>query len=385
MALSDRYLRGAGTLKLPEFNWDYVDGLQFTVAAAVSKATVDGGTWDLQTTATLDVAGVDAWPAAGCFYINGRIYTYASISDDSFIGCEGPFGDLASAAIAAGEIGRQAALPATVANAILGTLGAFMPHVAKDDSVTPGRMHIAGGSIWDSAGNVKLSGVSAVADGGGTTTLYWCAYNLLGSLEIGYSSSWAFAEKSAAESGSCMIPIAEVTYVDDEVTAIVDCRPLVMPQTPAWVTLYKAVDTPQASNDILTMDAELVPSNFIAGASYVFRGSVYFETTVNAGFKFSFSPSDTFTRFRAHISYSCGTSGAFGTDAVTEGVDIAYDVTHSIAAPSPGTGGHVEFDGIFTVDGGGLADLYFMWAQATSHTDVTKVLAGSYLEFKRVA
>jgi hypothetical protein len=237
MANTTRFADGAGTLKLPEFAWDFVDGLSFEVLTSVASSVIGGGNFDVVTTSALDVAGVDAWPAAGHFCINGRVYSYTSISDDTFVGCNGPYGDQAATPITEGEVGYQA-VPASVVNALIQAVQNLMPYQSAAQGAGL-NITIAPGVLFDGTTQYAYAGGTLALTN--TATNYVHAYISGGVVTIAKNTtSWAAAKTAA---GVEILPLAKITCAGGVVTAWADVRATFAAMLPGAGNLWQRVGT----------------------------------------------------------------------------------------------------------------------------------------------
>lgn len=215
MPATTEYLYEEGTMKLPEFDHDIADGLAMIVSATLSEATITAGDFTL----TLNANVPDLWPAAGHFFVNGRLYTYASKSGVTLIDCNGPFGDALIEPIVAGDVISQA-LSATVVNALLAAARGLMTYKA---SAQTGRAYtVAPGRIYDPTTQLILNYAGATATAAASSTTYVAIYNNAGTATVAVSTT-SFAALQAAV-GEVIYPLAIITADGSTITDITDCR-----------------------------------------------------------------------------------------------------------------------------------------------------------------
>lgn len=216
MATSTRAYIGSGILKLPEFTWDYVDGPELAVAADVSLATITAGAFTLQVTSTIDTAGVDAWPSAGHFCIDGRVFTYTGISGTTFTGCNGGAsakGDQSYTAITAGQVVYQA-VPAAEYNAIRQAVSQLMVYQASGQS----------GLNVTAAPGIVFDGTTELAYAGGTLALTDAATNYVYLYNNGGTATLAKNTTSWANPGVTLWPLAKIVCAGGVITTYTDER-----------------------------------------------------------------------------------------------------------------------------------------------------------------
>lgn len=210
--MSTEYLYRTGSLKLPEFTWDFTDHRTFTVASDIAAATVTAGNFEIVTESAIDVSGEDAWPAAGHLCINGRVFTYTSISGDTFVDCNGSLGDVDETDIIAGDIGYQA-VPATIINQLInsekpGTV--YLPSSGSGITVT-----IAPFYVVDGGEELAYAGGTLALTDNATNHVY--AYNNGGTITIGKNTT-SFTAAAAAVSNE-IIQLAVIVTSGGAITS----------------------------------------------------------------------------------------------------------------------------------------------------------------------
>lgn len=177
--MSTEHLFRLGSIKLPEFTWDFADHRTFTVGVEVSTATIALGNFTLTTESAIDVSGEDAWPAAGHYCVNGQVYTYGSISGTDFLNCNGPFGDVAATIINVADIGYQA-VPASIVNQLINSEKAWTVYQARGQTginvtIAPGYLFDNGEELSYAGGTLALTNNANnhvfVYNNGGTPTI----------------------------------------------------------------------------------------------------------------------------------------------------------------------------------------------------------------------
>jgi hypothetical protein len=249
MPHSYNFAIGAGTLKAAEQTWDFIDGLSFEVRTTVPLVDIVAGNFDLVTMSTIDVL----WPSGpGHFSVGGRVYTYTSISDDTFVGCNGAYGDQAAVAIVVNEYGYQA-VSANFYNSVLFALHsmACFQSAANEASLL---VDIHEGIVLDGTTEYTYAGAAnfALTD---DTENYVYAYITGGVVTIAKSVvSWAAAKVDA---GVDIIPLAHFTTAGGIVTNMRDVR-----QPFAHVIESAGV----GAHDILsTSHSDTTPASLVAG------------------------------------------------------------------------------------------------------------------------
>jgi hypothetical protein len=144
-----------------------------------------------------------------------------------------------------------------------------------------------------------------------------------------------------------------------------------------WLTKVKSTETARRSTTTLTADADL-KFEMEANVQYQFRAKVYFDSGSTPDFKWRHNGPSSPTLVRINRrSWPCGAS------AWSEAVDTAYSSSDIVLDGSASTGGVIEFEGTIT-NGSTDGAFEFQWAQNTSDASDTKVLAGSYIEYRRM-
>ena len=162
-------------------------------------------------------------------------------------------------------------------------------------------------------------------------------------------------------------------------TAVANRQLLTPPGGGAWTTIDKTADETKTANTTLANDSTLLFS-MTGNAKYAVRGKIFFVTTANADFKYSFAyvtaPASVFRVTRKHI--------VPGTTTLVVAVMQAADNGVAVTAVGTGTdGGYIEFDAVVNASSSG-GTFSFQWAQNTSDAGNTIVRAGSYLEWQLI-
>lgn len=149
----------------------------------------------------------------------------------------------------------------------------------------------------------------------------------------------------------------------------------------AWTMVSKSTDETITSDSTLSNDSALSFA-VAANTKYRFRFHVVFKTGATADFKYALTGPASPTLLACRISRSA----AFGSVVNYRPMGTYAEVAESLTgAPSTGDqeGGYVLLEGVLH-NGSNAGTVAFQWAQDTSDAGSTKVLAGSYLEWKQV-
>lgn len=150
----------------------------------------------------------------------------------------------------------------------------------------------------------------------------------------------------------------------------------------AWTTIFKTADQSKTSDAVLAADNTLQFAMTI-NKTYIIRGHVFFDTAATPDFKFSITGADGTSRATLGRSIP---GAAAGTDAITESTIVNAGSTTYVASTSMTgtgtTGGMVRFT--IQAVAGANGTFAFNWSQDTSNASATKVLAGSFLEYRQV-
>jgi hypothetical protein len=146
---------------------------------------------------------------------------------------------------------------------------------------------------------------------------------------------------------------------------------------PPWTLVAKKADQIRTATTTIAPDDELLFS-MAAGAKYLVRGGVFFDTTASADFKWRHVGPASPTLVRIKRQWLVPDSAAFAVfyafvDTAFSGVDLAVVGTGT-------TGGCVLLEGVVH-NGANAGNFSFNWAQNTSDAGNTIVRAGSYLEY----
>lgn len=144
-----------------------------------------------------------------------------------------------------------------------------------------------------------------------------------------------------------------------------------------WNTVAKQSDEARVSSAVLTADGVL-KFPVVSGGRYVARCKVFFDTAATPDFQWSLT-GPALTRIRVERCYIVPAATAY----TGIGVDTAGYTAAQALVGAGTTGGYVEFDLAVTPSADGT--ISFMWAQNTSDPAATTVLAGSFLEWMKVA
>lgn len=146
-----------------------------------------------------------------------------------------------------------------------------------------------------------------------------------------------------------------------------------------WVAVSKGSDEAQQDNS-LSADSDLLISTD-ASSTYRIRGRVWFTTPAAADFKYRFRHTTAPTSLWVKHKYTAPLAAA----ETEQAVETASPTT-TISVLSAGTvndPGYVEFEALLITNTAG--SMVFDWAQVTTTASDTKVKAGSYLEYQKVA
>ncbi len=131
---------------------------------------------------------------------------------------------------------------------------------------------------------------------------------------------------------------------------------------------------------MLAVDAVL-KFPMVAAGVYALRGKLFWDCSATADFKWRHTgpASPTSVRiYRYTVGPAAGALGNLLTDAAYSAADLA------VATAAGTTGGYATFEGCI-VNGVNAGDFAISWAQNTSDVGATTLLAGSYLEYMRMA
>lgn len=140
-----------------------------------------------------------------------------------------------------------------------------------------------------------------------------------------------------------------------------------------WQTISKSASETRQSGATLADDTDLLFA-VAASTKYRIRGTVFFDTTAAADFKYGWAIPASPTLVR--IFRSDAVAGAAPAEIA---VDVANVATVTLAG-SGTTGGLVTFTYLLH-NGSTAGNWSFQWAQGTSTAADTTVLAGSYIEY----
>lgn len=144
-----------------------------------------------------------------------------------------------------------------------------------------------------------------------------------------------------------------------------------------WIPVKKTTIETISSDNTLNNDAALLVT-LAATTPYRVRGTVWFDTSAAADFKYRFNyTTGTITTFRARISHIVP-----GTTADVPLIETAFPTTTVSVVGAGTTGGWIEFDMYILTNASGT--LIFQWSQNTSDASNTSVQP-SYLEYMAMA
>lgn len=149
------------------------------------------------------------------------------------------------------------------------------------------------------------------------------------------------------------------------------------PASVGWTTVSKSADESRASNTTLTNDTDLTFA-MVANAEYRIRSHVYFATTATADFKYFISSPASPTKVYIHWRTMAGTSSGTPTLLFENGLPGVGRALDGAGIP-----GEVYVD-VCHHNGANAGNWVWQWAQNTSDASNTTVLAGSYIEWKKV-
>jgi hypothetical protein len=138
----------------------------------------------------------------------------------------------------------------------------------------------------------------------------------------------------------------------------------------------KLLDETRVSNTTLANDSELL-IYMKASTKYRITGTIFFDTTANADFKYGFVGPASPTLVR--MARSTAIPGAAPTFSV---VDIALPTAQTLVGTGT-TGGYIQFTCIYQ-NGTNAGYFAFQWAQSTSDAGNTIVRAGSFLDYATI-
>jgi ABC-type uncharacterized transport system permease subunit len=144
-------------------------------------------------------------------------------------------------------------------------------------------------------------------------------------------------------------------------------------------TVIKAATESVTSSTTLQNDDELFTS-VLASATYRFTVGLKYDGPQLADLKFAFTVPAGATA-NAWLVF-LPTSTTTGTDPQISGGDVT--ASNAIGTNGSGTSMFALFEGIL-VTAGAAGTFQFQWAQSTSNVTATRVLAGSWLDLKRVS
>jgi hypothetical protein len=165
------------------------------------------------------------------------------------------------------------------------------------------------------------------------------------------------------------------------ITVIGAATTITVASTNPWTLVPCTADQALQNDSTLNNDAYMTFA--YTSGYYAFRIRVQFTATAAGDFKFSPAVYSA-NMVRCNQCYKHVIPGvAAGTAALFEGVSVASGTSVSMAGTGT-TGGYVEIDGAFNVNGAGTFN--FQWSQATADNNPGLVLhAGSYLEYRKVS
>lgn len=131
------------------------------------------------------------------------------------------------------------------------------------------------------------------------------------------------------------------------------------------------------TNNTLAVD-DTLQFAMLASTAYAFRGKVFFTTAVTPDFEFRMLGPAAPTL----VSITRKTIAPGALTTMNSASVVAYDAA-DVTLTGGTTGGYIEFDGVIH-NGVNAGNFEFHWAQGTTDATAATVLAGSYIEFRRV-
>lgn len=144
--------------------------------------------------------------------------------------------------------------------------------------------------------------------------------------------------------------------------------------------ISKTADTSRSSNTTLTADPDLQFSMAANWSGVIEIWALYDPGTTGIGsadFKWDLNGPAGANYITAYIVQNAAGNSA----PATVGPDTAYNQTHTLGTGGSQLGGLVHVN-VYVNNGGTAGTFSFRWAQNTSNGTATKVLKGSYLEYR---
>jgi len=189
---------------------------------------------------------------------------------------------------------------------------------------------------------------------------------------------WDGAGMQFSQIGSLTSQASEKTILDpDDLMLVVDSEAsnVIKKFKPTSLAQRVVKSSNESRNTTTTLTADSVLGVAVSsGITYHFKMLVFFTTAATPDFKYSFSgPALTSCRF-----YRASAVGG-GTPAW---VAVSTSLPGSTALAGSGTDGFVMMEGVVTPSASG--NITFNWAQNTSDATNATVLAGSFMEIRRL-
>ena len=143
-----------------------------------------------------------------------------------------------------------------------------------------------------------------------------------------------------------------------------------------WTFLAKSADETVNNSDVMQND-DTFSFAVSANTKYIWRMHVIVTGATNADWKFQFTgpaaPTAAYYGSMGCFEFAAGVTPAVQASALSTSLTVGMSTTFAV----------LSINGILQ-NGANAGTLQFQWAQATAQVSDTKVLAGSYLEYRAI-
>jgi len=226
----------------------------------------------------------------------------------------------------------------------------------------PDTMHVM--TIAGDSGSTTLAPKATVTHAGGTDLTSIVAGNTV-----------THNHDAVGTAGTYATPASITTNATGHISAV----------TAGWTHVIKTADETVQNDATVNVDNTLVFPLAVANKNYAFKLVAFFDTTAAGDFAYQHGVANTAAaRTRIRRKHTIPGTAA-GTDAFTEGVDVAASGADITIIGTGTIGGYIELEGVLTAGNATNGVWQFKWSQDTADNNPgTKVLAGSWLRWKQV-